>query len=200
MANRLLAWLDSDPMDVGLACRDGLKEYRATGSLSNGDADTLGNGGLLRVLPLALDGLPWTDSVKHSNLTHAAPAYGEYIRAYHEMVVAALQGNTKAETVSIVDVLKPIGMPLMNGGDVGNTLISVLSHFATTDSFEDAIIKATNCGNDSDSVAVILGGLAGSFYGFSSIPKRWIVALDKRVNHEMESLAHYFAAGFVLQI
>ena len=42
-----------------------------------------------------------------------------------------------------------------------------------SNSFEDAILKAVNLGDDADTIASICGQLAGAFYGLSAIPQHW---------------------------
>jgi ADP-ribosylglycohydrolase len=49
-----------------------------------------------------------------------------------------------------------------------------------TDSFEEAMIDVVNLGGDADSAGAILGALAGSHYGVSSIPDRWLARLRNR--------------------
>lgn len=46
--------------------------------------------------------------------------------------------------------------------------------FYKTDSFEAAILKAANLGDDADTTAAICGQLAGTFYGESGIPEKWL--------------------------
>ena len=38
------------------------------------------------------------------------------------------------------------------------------------DNYKDAVLKAVNLGEDTDTVAAICGGLAGIYYGFDEIP------------------------------
>jgi len=44
----------------------------------------------------------------------------------------------------------------------------------TTDSFEEAVLKVANMRGDSDSVAAVVGHIAGSLYGVSAIPADWL--------------------------
>merc|ERR1712060_690326 len=44
----------------------------------------------------------------------------------------------------------------------------------STRSFEAATLKAANLCGDADSVCAVVGQLAGSLYGASSIPKDWL--------------------------
>ena len=40
--------------------------------------------------------------------------------------------------------------------------------------YKEAVLKAVNLGDDTDTVAAICGGLAGIYYGFDEIPIEWI--------------------------
>ena len=45
--------------------------------------------------------------------------------------------------------------------------------FLTTESYEEAVVRAANLGDDADTVAAVCGALAGAHYGYAAIPKRW---------------------------
>ena len=65
-------------------------------------------------------------------------------------------------------------------GYVVEALEAAVWSLATTDSFEDALLRAVNLGYDSDTVGAIAGGIAGLFYGFEAIPQEWISVLQRR--------------------
>jgi len=48
----------------------------------------------------------------------------------------------------------------------------------TTNSFQDACLKAANLGGDADTVCAITAQIAGALYGISEIPKEWIDVTD----------------------
>ena len=50
----------------------------------------------------------------------------------------------------------------------------------TTNNFRDALVKAVNLGEDTDTIGAITGGLAGIAYGMESIPETWMNALRKK--------------------
>ena len=52
--------------------------------------------------------------------------------------------------------------------------------FLQTDTFEAAILKAANLGDDADTTAAICGQVAGAFYGESGIPQKWLDKLAMR--------------------
>ena len=65
-------------------------------------------------------------------------------------------------------------------GYVVDTLEAAVWSLGTTNSFEEALLKAVNLGEDTDTVAAIAGGLAGLFYGYEAIPESWLAALQLR--------------------
>lgn len=58
-------------------------------------------------------------------------------------------------------------------GFIVNTLEATLWVLLNTDSYNQAIIKAINLGNDTDTVGACVGGLAGIYYGQDSINQNW---------------------------
>jgi len=48
-----------------------------------------------------------------------------------------------------------------------------------TNNFRDALIKIVNIRGDSDSVASVVGQIAGAYYDVESIPGDWIEAINK---------------------
>jgi ADP-ribosylglycohydrolase len=66
-----------------------------------------------------------------------------------------------------------------SGGFVIDTLEAALWSFLTTDSYRDAVLRAVNLGEDTDTTASVTGALAGLAYGLDGIPANW---LDTLVN------------------
>lgn len=56
---------------------------------------------------------------------------------------------------------------------VVHTLEAALWCLVTTDSYAEAVLKAVNLGDDTDTVAAVTGGLAGIYYGCDRIPQDW---------------------------
>jgi ADP-ribosyl-[dinitrogen reductase] hydrolase len=49
-----------------------------------------------------------------------------------------------------------------------------------TNSYEEAVLKAINLGEDTDTTGAITGGIAALHYGFNSIPLEWRDAIAKK--------------------
>jgi ADP-ribosyl-[dinitrogen reductase] hydrolase len=58
-----------------------------------------------------------------------------------------------------------------------HTLEAAMWSVETTQSFEAALIKAVNLGDDADTVGAVTGQLAGALYGLRAIPQRWLEPL-----------------------
>lgn len=51
----------------------------------------------------------------------------------------------------------------------------------TTDSYNEAVLKSINLGGDTDTIAAIVGGMAGTYYGFKYIHDNWVQNLAIKV-------------------
>ena len=69
---------------------------------------------------------------------------------------------------------------IRGSGYVVDALEAAVWSLATTGSFEEALLRAVNLGDDTDTVAAIAGGLAGLYYGEEAIPEAWLKALQRR--------------------
>lgn len=69
---------------------------------------------------------------------------------------------------------------ISSSGYVIDTLEAVIWCFMNSDSYQEAVLKAVNLGGDTDTIAAIVGGLAGIFYGYHAIPDNWIQCLVKK--------------------
>lgn len=69
---------------------------------------------------------------------------------------------------------------IFSSGYVVHSLEASIWCFLTTETYKEAILKAVNLGEDTDTTAAITGGLAGLLYGFEGIPKKWIKLLARK--------------------
>ena len=68
---------------------------------------------------------------------------------------------------------------IRGSGYVVNCLISSIWCLLHTDSYKDAVLMAVNLGEDTDTTAAVVGGLAGLYYGLDDIPEDWLVQIAK---------------------
>lgn len=67
-----------------------------------------------------------------------------------------------------------------SGGYVIDTLEAGLWCLLRGKSYEDSVLKAVNLGGDTDTTGAVTGGLAGVYYGYDSIPGKWIMCLARK--------------------
>ncbi len=82
---------------------------------------------------------------------------------------------------------------ISGSGYVVHTLEAALWALLTTRSYEDALLRAVNLGEDTDTVGAVCGGLAGVRYGLSGIPAGWRAALVR--GDEIDAWVRAFAAA-----
>lgn len=152
------------------------------------DADTaLGNGSLMRILPLAFYPHTTADIVSIASLTHANPLGIMACVCYVEIAEALISGKTKEEAVrgerfpeheafARMGSIDSVGRDdIKSSGNVIETLEAALWCLLMTDSYRDCVLRAVNLGRDTDTVAAVAGGLAGMYHsGDKGIPDEWI--------------------------
>lgn len=69
---------------------------------------------------------------------------------------------------------------IRSSGYVIDTIEAVVWCLITTNTFRDCLLKAVNLGDDTDTVAAVVGGLAGLYYGMNAIPEEWLNVIKKR--------------------
>ena len=138
-----------------------------------------------------------------SRTTHGAPECVDACRYFALILCRALGGAGKEQVVAPCEedvVSAPAILEIAAGkyrsktedqvagtGYVVRSLEAALWCFVHTESFEGAVLKAANLGDDADTTAAICGQVAGAFYGESSIPDRWLETL--KVSDQIRTLA-----------
>ena len=181
--------------DIGNTVRQALIDYEATGNPYSGSLDpkTAGNGSLMRLAPVAIYYYPKLDEMIHyagesSKTTHGAKEAVEACQLFAEYLYNAFSGASKMEILSTnrakitetrIEAIaskdwKKVDMSTIAGtGYVVRSLEAALWSFFSTSSFEEAILRAANLGNDADTTAAICGQISGAHYGLSGIPDHW---------------------------
>lgn len=73
---------------------------------------------------------------------------------------------------------------ISSSGYVLHSLEASLWCFLNSDSYSEAVLKAVNLGEDTDTTGAITGGLAGIYYGFEAIPDEWVEVLARKEDIE----------------
>ena len=79
---------------------------------------------------------------------------------------------------------------IQSSGYVIHTLEASIWCLLTSDTYEGAVLKAVNLGEDTDTTGAVTGGLGGLLYGFESIPKIWVASIRKQ--YEINKLIHRY--------
>lgn len=73
---------------------------------------------------------------------------------------------------------------IQSSGYVLHTLEASIWCLLTTSTYQEAVLKAVNLGNDTDTTAAVTGGLAGIVYGYEAIPRNWLAQLARKEDIE----------------
>ena len=73
---------------------------------------------------------------------------------------------------------------IKSSGYVLHSLEASLWCFLNSENYSEAVLKAVNLGEDTDTTAAITGGIAGIFYGFENIPVEWVADLVRKEDIE----------------
>jgi ADP-ribosylglycohydrolase len=69
---------------------------------------------------------------------------------------------------------------IKSGGYVLHSLEASLWCFLNSENYSEAVLKAVNLGEDTDTTGAITGGIAGIYYGYENIPEEWIAELVRK--------------------
>lgn len=67
-------------------------------------------------------------------------------------------------------------------GYVVDTLEAVIWVLFNSKSYREAVLKAVNLGGDTDTIAALVGGLAGAEYGIDALPQEWLQCVSKKAS------------------
>ena len=84
---------------------------------------------------------------------------------------------------------------ILSTGYVLYTLEASIWCLLTTENYRDAVLKAINLGDDTDTTGAVTGGLAGLLYGYDKIPTNWVAQIARR--DDIEDLAERLSKVFV---
>jgi ADP-ribosyl-[dinitrogen reductase] hydrolase len=204
IARRFIPWAET-AKDVGIQTRNVLEmhgyhddpERCAREYFLDHQESSAGNGAVMRCAPVALfrlGSLPrlLEDSRRSAQLTHwDARARGSCVIVNRWIAASILDGIRDARPLALQELtdtereywqrLATIEtLPeddIRSSGYTVHTVEAAIWSFLTTHSFEQAVIRAANLGDDADTVAAVTGALAGAYYGYKQIPERWLQSL-----------------------
>ena len=206
-ADRMLAWYQTGPRDVGGTTAAALCAYQANRDPSTCGAAVAeramgaGNGSLMRALPT---GLVRADPVQRaaearelSAVTHADRRCVDACVAYCDLVAHLLDDVEPLDAITDVIDHSPIGVDvrqvladaavatlpadrLDTSGYVLATLQVAVWAVCQPGTLEDVLIEVVNLGGDADTAGAVAGGLLGARDGTQAVPTRWTDRLEYR--------------------
>lgn len=152
-----------------------------------------GNGAVMRCAPVALFCLDSLDRVVEvsrasARVTHHDPKAQSSCVILNAWIQAAIcRGirDGRGEAIALLNETERLVWhrleqieaykedDIKSSGYTVDTLEAAVWSFLTTASYEEAVVRAANLGEDADTVAAVCGALAGAFYGYAAIPDRW---------------------------
>jgi len=202
VADNFVAWLESDPPDIGNTCRRGIMRYRDSGELYGLPRDDdAGNGACMRNLPVVLSTLTRPDcfsewSLQQSHVTHNNPLSDAATLTLGRIVNHLINNQDmdacKQEAECLIGQHGEFAYspyPGKASAYIVDTVQTVLHYFFSTDSFESCLIATVNQGGDADTTGALAGMLAGAKYGVEQIPERWLKQLDRQVAGQIRQQA-----------
>jgi len=171
--------------DIGYTTRTALDriELKTRGlSPYQGDTDpqSSGNGGIMRLSPAVV--------ANHQNFRQAIVESIDQSRITHASAECELYSELLARVIYHGDPFLPEVAPyvlpddtdwneLNASGYVKDTFTCAMWAARNTNSFEECLIQTVNRQDDADSTGAVAGQIAGSMYGLSGIPSRWLEKL-----------------------
>lgn len=95
------------------------------------------------------------------------------VKFYHGDIVNHVELAYYARLFHLDEFAERSEDEIKSSGYVVDSLEAAVWSLVTTDSFEEALLRAVNLGDDADTVGAIAGGLAGLYYGYGSVPEEW---------------------------
>jgi len=177
----------------------GVDSKEAASQVQTQEPDSAGNGCVMRAWPLAIarhadPGLLAAETRIQSEITHIHADSVNGSLLFNFILYHILQGQNASpqslirqaifQATELIPLdadflltvnLSPLRLPvdLKNSGWVRHSIESALWAVQTSGSFEEALVKVVNLGNDADTAGCITGAIAGALYGYQNIPLRW---------------------------
>ncbi|WP_243718059.1 ADP-ribosylglycohydrolase family protein [Pedobacter changchengzhani] len=92
------------------------------------------------------------------------------------------------------DISKLATDEIFSSGYVVHSLEASLWSLLNSNTYAEAVLKAVNLGEDTDTTGAITGGIAGLVYGYESIPKNWMDVIVTK--NEIENLCNLMTQKF----
>lgn len=126
-------------------------------------------------------------------------AYKMANHSLQELIVALKINTTEAalfERITNGKLSELKENTISSSGYVIHTLEASIWCLLTTKSYKEAVLKAINLGEDTDTTGAVVGGLAGLFYGVNSIPQEWLDRIARK--KDIEELTNKLSDSYTI--
>lgn len=194
--------------DIGTTTSRALQNFMDSGNHWAGcdDPQSAGNGSIMRLAPIAI--YFWRDDQQaksaarlQSETTHRAAECLDACEYFASLLTESINGCSskhvfRARQLNLSPSIARIAEgafkhkdrdAISSKGYVVSTLEAALWAVYNSETFEEAILLAANLGNDADTVAAVVGQLAGALAGMGAIPEHWFEKLYRGAH--IQSLA-----------
>jgi ADP-ribosyl-[dinitrogen reductase] hydrolase len=159
----------------------------------------------MRLAPVPMFYVDDLEQVAHragesSRTTHGAREAVDACRLFGVMIALALRGEPKERVLldgyaaatraaELAPSIAGIAAGQYRGkrenevrgsGYVADSLEAALWCFWRTETYEEAVLRAVNLGDDADTTGAVCGQIAGAYYGVGCIPQDWLISLAMR--------------------
>lgn len=188
--------------DIGGTTKKGIEDFVETGQVvADHDEWSAGNGSIMRLAPVAIRYCLYAHgpvrAAQSSQTTHShklcVSACDLLYKFLCSLMMSALNESPRSRWNLLDDILEygnvssemyKVGREyetdIKGSGFVIESLKAALWAFMTADNFEEAVLKAVNLGDDSDTTGAIAGQMAGAYWGYNAIPQTLIEGLAKK--------------------
>jgi len=210
VSEEFLKWMDSpgNNRSPGNTCMKGLYNLEKTGSWKTSGLDSLGCGSAMRSAPVGILYFDNFEKLKEiasasSIITHNNQASIASAIANAYLVSRALQDKDPTDLESLLNFTNGISktftdkirqiekvknyspeaaLKSLGEGWHGHEAIALALYCLRKNEmdFEKTVLMAANTSGDSDSIASIAGGIAGTYCGYKNLPKRFLRGLENR--------------------
>ncbi len=170
-------WVNNELFDVGNQTFKALKHYSSTGNYLI-MPDGSGNGGIMRLAPVAFSDHHHAQASHLSAITHNSKDCFQAAEFY-VMLLWMLANNTSGTFDDIWQECKFLfyytnTSNKLGSGYVLDTLDSIYHCITTSNSFVEAITAAIMLGDDTDTTASVVGAVAALYFDYENIPDEWL--------------------------
>lgn len=192
--------------DIGGTTSTALHAFLRSGDPFSGSTHprSAGNGSIMRLAPVPMWYFPDLAQTVHfagesSRTTHGATECVDACKLFGAVLHRACSGtdketlldkpfrglesptlSPKIQSIANGDYREKTEQEIRGSGYVVDSLEAALWCFQNTDNYRDAILRAVNLGDDTDTTAAVCGQVAGAYYGVDDIPGEWLERLTMR--------------------